>query len=352
MRNNRMEPTETTAVLKKIRCEWMDIAKGIGIILVVLGHLNTEGQLNREVIYAFHMPLFFLLSGVFASSRKNFSAYFKNLITRLYVPYAVFVTADVVLGILIGNTPVNLKNIIILWLKGIAGFGFNDIINRPLWFLFALFLIKAACFFLNKFKPLKYIAAAAALSIVFFSEKLSLDYANLWLVALVGLPFFVLGDLLKNQCITLEKTVNKHKVPFILLIFLASALLLFTAHKNGSPDISKFIFGNGFLYLLNAALGIMIFSILSVFLTSVKPLSRLLQFYGKNSIIILILHYYICRNILPVVFQRLHIDAYLYSFYTEVLLTVLVMLVMTVLIFICSKYFYFLFGMKKPAAQE
>ncbi|WP_171960023.1 acyltransferase family protein [Roseobacter denitrificans] len=56
--------------------DWIDIAKGIGIILVVLGHagrgLSSAGlpdadeflKLLDEAIYAFHMPMFFLLSGV------------------------------------------------------------------------------------------------------------------------------------------------------------------------------------------------------------------------------------------------------------------------------------------------
>lgn len=41
----------------------IDIAKGIGIILVVLGHLDTNGQISREFIYSFHMPLFFSFRG-------------------------------------------------------------------------------------------------------------------------------------------------------------------------------------------------------------------------------------------------------------------------------------------------
>ena len=45
------------------RIEWLDIAKGIGILLVILGHCLNINQRSFHLIFTFHMPLFFLLSG-------------------------------------------------------------------------------------------------------------------------------------------------------------------------------------------------------------------------------------------------------------------------------------------------
>lgn len=52
----------------------LDIAKGIGIILVVIGHTMSpimSGNVVMEnvykILYVFHMPLFFLLSGLVSS---------------------------------------------------------------------------------------------------------------------------------------------------------------------------------------------------------------------------------------------------------------------------------------------
>lgn len=39
------------------RADWIDVLKGIGIILVVIGHVNTKGFLVQW-LYTFHMPLF------------------------------------------------------------------------------------------------------------------------------------------------------------------------------------------------------------------------------------------------------------------------------------------------------
>ncbi len=47
------------------RLDFIDIAKGIGIILVVTGHLLPVAAGLHVLIYSFHMPLFFFLSGFF-----------------------------------------------------------------------------------------------------------------------------------------------------------------------------------------------------------------------------------------------------------------------------------------------
>ncbi|MCP6134099.1 acyltransferase family protein, partial [Klebsiella pneumoniae] len=68
-----------------MRYAWVDNAKAIGIILVVMGHVNrglhSSGiyiserlfTLLDSIIYTFHMPLFFFLSGLFfvSSIEKN-----------------------------------------------------------------------------------------------------------------------------------------------------------------------------------------------------------------------------------------------------------------------------------------
>ncbi|CAM8669752.1 NolL Fucose 4-O-acetylase and related acetyltransferases [Comamonadaceae bacterium] len=56
------------SIKKSSNIDWIYIAKGIGIILVVIGHFwpdQTPGywKMIHEYIYLFHMPLFFLLSG-------------------------------------------------------------------------------------------------------------------------------------------------------------------------------------------------------------------------------------------------------------------------------------------------
>ena len=50
-----------------MRYRFVDIARGIAIMLVVLGHsFSSAACPMNKMILGFHMPLFFFLSGVFA----------------------------------------------------------------------------------------------------------------------------------------------------------------------------------------------------------------------------------------------------------------------------------------------
>ena len=71
------------------RITWIDSAKGIGIILVVLAHTFWGG---RTIIYTFHMPLFFFISGALYHRRESltFIDSMKRRINSLLKPYILF----------------------------------------------------------------------------------------------------------------------------------------------------------------------------------------------------------------------------------------------------------------------
>ena len=64
----------------KKRIEWIDICKGLAIILDIIGHSKLETGIAfnlKSIIYSFYMPLFFILSGylfynVKDKKRKNY----------------------------------------------------------------------------------------------------------------------------------------------------------------------------------------------------------------------------------------------------------------------------------------
>lgn len=63
---------------KKKRVEWIDLAKGIGILLVIIGHSKIYGGL-KIFIFSFHMPLFFVLRMVSYSLSYNCESYITNI---------------------------------------------------------------------------------------------------------------------------------------------------------------------------------------------------------------------------------------------------------------------------------
>ena len=49
--------------MKRNRLHWIDCAKGLGCAFVVWGHV-APGTILTEWIFSFHMPLFFMISGI------------------------------------------------------------------------------------------------------------------------------------------------------------------------------------------------------------------------------------------------------------------------------------------------
>ncbi len=72
------------------RLDFIDYAKAIGIILVVIGHINVYNSSCKAWIYAFHMPLFFLLSGLLLKPSDNFKAFINKKARRIMVPYFIW----------------------------------------------------------------------------------------------------------------------------------------------------------------------------------------------------------------------------------------------------------------------
>lgn len=82
---------------KTERLQYIDIAKAIAIFLVVLGHpraLEDYGTVER-FLYAFHMPLFFMMSGIFLKQKSHYGIrswkiFFKKNLLGLFVPYMLW----------------------------------------------------------------------------------------------------------------------------------------------------------------------------------------------------------------------------------------------------------------------
>lgn len=66
---------------EKNRIEWVDFSKGVAMLLVVIAHTmqgGMYGSMVRGVIYSFHMPLFFILSGFTMRPSENIRSFEKK----------------------------------------------------------------------------------------------------------------------------------------------------------------------------------------------------------------------------------------------------------------------------------
>ena len=96
--------------MKKQRIVWIDTAKGICIILVVLYHslIHTHADFllrNTNVenfLSAFRMPLYFALSGIFFKTYSSFSNFVIRKINKLIVPFLFFyILGSIILPLLL-----------------------------------------------------------------------------------------------------------------------------------------------------------------------------------------------------------------------------------------------------------
>jgi len=72
-----------------VRVAWVDAAKGVGILLVIAGHVWWRPGPAHHVIYSFHMPLFFLLSGYMVTPQPGWALLARQA-RSLLIPFAAF----------------------------------------------------------------------------------------------------------------------------------------------------------------------------------------------------------------------------------------------------------------------
>ena len=139
----------------KNRIRYIDIAKGIGILLVVLGHndMNAYHPLLHRFIYAFHMPLFFFLSGIFFNPDRDFITLFKKRFNGLIKPLIFTILLIYGISVLFGKMSFATAGGRLLKSLYMTGPYLNWV---QLWFLPLLFLVNLYAYFFYKFtRPIK-----------------------------------------------------------------------------------------------------------------------------------------------------------------------------------------------------
>ena len=76
--------------MAKKRIEWIDIAKYVGIILVMVSHLESDTEVLATFYRPFYLTLFFFTSGYVYNARDNFKTFFYKKFRQLFVPWLIF----------------------------------------------------------------------------------------------------------------------------------------------------------------------------------------------------------------------------------------------------------------------
>lgn len=131
----------------KERDFFIDVLKGWGIILVIWGH---SSQFLFNEIYSFHMPLFFFLSGCFFNWKMSSKDFVKKKVRQLLIPYFIFFLLSCLYYMILLALTGRFSLETLFMLEGIFPIN-NEIINTPLWFLYALFWMSLLYYIIRRY---------------------------------------------------------------------------------------------------------------------------------------------------------------------------------------------------------
>lgn len=205
------------------RVAFLDAARGLGILLVVIGHVErglvSAGIAKAAIwpvfdtaLYTFHMPLFMMLAGmnVPVSLRRGTSSFIRDKLRSVAYPYVLWSLIQGTILVLLSR-----------FTNG--GADWHDLLAigwRPMsqfWFLYALmaYLLLVAAIGLRRW-------ALIPIAVIVFLFGLSLPRDGIGPLLCFFLPFFVLG-------ISISERVKALSVRFPPLWLAALALLWFAA---------------------------------------------------------------------------------------------------------------------------
>lgn len=277
------------------RLQYIDSAKGIGIILVVIGHcisrMGFGNNLNiLKIIYSFHMPLFFFISGLTFRYDCSFYKYFIKKIKRLLIPTYIFTIITITTMTLLSVQfqafkEYKIRYSIVTFVKSILGF--RDSYISGWWFLPSLMVAELILFCIMKIKN-NYKRSIVVVVIV-FSDLLYVNLYNRPLPfcleeAMFAMLFIYFGTIY-NEYSRIKKFNNYH-LTGIITLYLIITLIYSKVGFNGM-DMWSMSIDNIFLFTCVSITASM--AIVEI----CKRFSRgtLIRYIGERSFFIFGIHY-------------------------------------------------------------
>ena len=267
------------------RLDSIDIAKGITILLMVLGHCHLQPDFKYLYlwIFSFHMPLFFFLSGYFFRQKSN-KELIKTDLNKLVKPYIQ--TAIFICGFLLCFESPNAASIkLIGFLMGVDGnkgamFQIADGWGGPIWFLLALFWCRLFYNLLHGICAKHEFVLSLILSVI--AWQIGYRIINLPVCILVGitaLMFYSAGHNIRK--IGLDRFKLWHYLLGIII-------WLFSVFIGTYLNMAQYIFMKFPLSIIVAVIGTITMLKFSTYIKGYAAI--VLTFLGKHSLDILIAH--------------------------------------------------------------
>ena len=274
------------------RLQYFDLAKGFGIILIILGHHSLPDYINNW-IYSFHVPLFFIISGFFYK-KKPLLTEIKNGFRRLIFPTVVTsIICIFCLSLVFTKSGSWQGPDIVVWLRE-TFLCRGSYVIPGLWFIFSLFYGRILlCLIYSQKKYLLVLTTFFSFLIsVYLFSKIGEIIPFYLLHGLLSPIFIVSGSLIKQFGILDRFLFSKYSVTLLLLALVSGIFL--------PINMFKFVFPLNIINIVTAVvlsvIIILMFKYISekvsnnkVFCFFIKSLS----FCGRFSLLVLCTHAWI-----------------------------------------------------------
>lgn len=286
------------------RVEFVDLAKGICIILVVL--LHVFGDMSGVVIKImnlFRMPLYFVLSGLFFKTYDGIIPFFKKKTNKLLIPFIfvfIFVVVpttvflDIKTGVDVIWSSVFIDN------NGKINLG----IDGAIWFLLCLFFVNIffyIIFLLSKRNLITIIMLSCLCGVGGYLLNMKNQYLLVWMdSALTAVPFFMFGYVLRKHSSLLNEDYSRKDFCFFI-VALVVLLLVYSFNEYCGTDVIEFARNEFNVHLLSLYIGGGAGTLLVLFFSKFFTRIPLVSYIGRYSIVVLLTHLlylFVIRNLL------------------------------------------------------
>ncbi len=280
--------------MENIRVRYIDIAKGISVLCIILGHWGNS-NINR-VVYTFHVPIFYLITGFFISDKRSIKEFIEVKFRTLIIPYILTCIIVIVLGTLrgwiISHDPTTALKV---WSYA-SLYGAGDSYTSPfyipaigaLWFLWATFW--GSCFLrgslnFNKYVRLTFVVCLFVVG--YFSRGICWFPFSIQAGACSTL-FMYIGYLLRNEIKTVTN-ISK-EVRYFGMVFAVVTWFSFIKDFQSFWLVHCDI-GRGIVDIWGSICACSIIILLSKVIDhKMKYISNFFLFFGKYSLIVLCVH--------------------------------------------------------------
>lgn len=298
------------------RIEFIDLAKGVCILLVVLQHIGLD--VNFLGMVSMRMPLYFVLSGLFFKDYGGFREFLIKKTNRLLIPFIFFYLLGYAIyyGVnwIFPNDAIYgayNPNMILRVFNG----KLRNYFNGPIWFLLALFW--ANLMFCVIALRIKKEWMRALIVVLIGAGGYYLGQQHIFLPFLIdiscsALPFFYLGYILRKSPLLYPNSLDKYNLLIAATLYLIAATVDYCC---GCPRIwfhYNTFYGNVGLAVLIS--GTSVGAVL--FLCKAVGRLPLISYIGHYSIIFLCLHHLIYRHLYFIFDESLMINRYIVAILT------------------------------------